>query len=107
VAQDGTPYRCLLQTDVNLASPPLPDRCRTPRTASGQRFPTARSDRPLHRAADTTCPPPGVFAPNGVPEGHGARRRLHPDLVHRFYQEQYQLDGGRRTATSPAATPSA
>ena len=26
------------------------------------------------------------------------------DLVHRFYQEQYQLNGGTRTATSPAAT---
>src|SRR5689334_8852626 len=27
VAQNGTPYKCLLQNDVNLASPPLPVTC--------------------------------------------------------------------------------
>src|SRR5690242_2706158 len=27
VAQDGTPYHCLLQADVNLTTPPLADRC--------------------------------------------------------------------------------
>src|SRR3989454_2368702 len=27
VAQDGTPFGCLLQDDVNLTSPPLPSSC--------------------------------------------------------------------------------
>ena len=47
---------------------------------------------------DKTCPAPGVFAPNGVlkdsegAEPGGCTR----DLVHRFYQEQYQIDGGKQ-----------
>ena len=46
---------------------------------------------------DTTCPAPGVFAPNGVLKGSGdLPGGCTRDLVHRFYQEQYQLDGGRQ-----------
>ena len=45
---------------------------------------------------DTTCPAPGVFAPNGVPKGTGLPGGCTRDLVHRFYQEQYQLNGGRQ-----------
>ena len=45
---------------------------------------------------DTTCPAPGVFAPNGVPKGSGLPGGCTRDLVHRFYQEQYQLNGGRQ-----------
>ena len=47
---------------------------------------------------DKTCPPEGTFAPNGVlkdsagAEPGGCTR----DLVHRFYQEQYQIDGGKQ-----------
>ncbi len=47
---------------------------------------------------DKTCPAPGVFAPNGVLKDSadalpgGCTR----DLVHRFYQEQYQLNGGKQ-----------
>ena len=47
---------------------------------------------------DKTCPAPGVSAPNGVLKDSpgalpgGCTR----DLVHRFYQEQYQLNGGRQ-----------
>src|SRR2546422_9858833 len=48
-------------------------------------------------ASARTCPQPGVFAPNGLPPGPsnlpgGCTR----DIVHRFYQEQYQLDGGKQ-----------
>jgi phospholipase C len=46
--------------------------------------------------SDTTCPAPGVFAPNGVLKGSGQPGGCTEDLVHRFYQEQYQLDGGRQ-----------
>jgi len=100
VAQDGTPYRCLLQTDVNLATPPLRDRC----ADSGHGVPSsAFTNRPYSidryiGPTDKTCPPPTVFAPNGVLKNSpgalpgGCTR----DLVHRFYQEQYQLDGGRQ-----------
>ena len=44
----------------------------------------------------TTCPAPGVFAPNGVPNGTGLPGGCTRDLVHRFYQEQYQLNDGRQ-----------
>ncbi|NUR85016.1 MAG: alkaline phosphatase family protein [Nonomuraea sp.] len=88
VGQDGLPYRCLLQNDVNLAA--VPGDC-------------AFRNRPFLiddyiKPADRTCPAPGVFAANGVlkdspgAEPGGCTR----DLVHRFYQEQYQLDGGRQ-----------
>jgi phospholipase C len=101
VAQDGTRYRCLPQNDVNLTSPePLPTTCHR-RGAQGSGQPLrqrAVRDRRLHQADDRTCPPPGVRAPNGVLKDSpgalpgGCTR----DLVHRFYQEQYQLDGGRQ-----------
>ena len=45
---------------------------------------------------DTTCPPPGVFAPERRGEGQGLPGGCTRDLVHRFYQEQYQLDGGKQ-----------
>jgi len=98
VAQDGTPYRCLLQNDVNLTSPPLASSCTD--AAHGVAA-SAFANRPfaidpLIGPADTTCPVPGVFAPNGVVKGSGEAGGCTRDLVHRFYQEQYQLDGGKQ-----------
>ncbi|MEW9531593.1 alkaline phosphatase family protein [Microbispora sp. NPDC049125] len=100
VAQDGSPYRCLPQNDVNLTSPPLAPTCgdashgvpashfaNQPFTVDDHISPT-----------DRTCPAPGVSAPNGVLAGSvgaepgGCTR----DLVHRFYQEQYQIDHGEQ-----------
>ena len=37
-----------------------------------------------------------MFAPNGVPNGTGLPGGCTRDLVHRFYQEQYQLNDGRQ-----------
>ena len=37
-----------------------------------------------------------MFAPNGVLKGTGLPGGCTRDLVHRFYQEQYQLNGGRQ-----------
>ena len=100
VAQDGTPYVCLPQNDVNLTSPPLTPTCTTdPHLTEPSHF----TNRPFLidnfiKPEDKTCPPPGVSAPFGVPKNStgalsgGCTR----DLVHRFYQEQYQLDGGRQ-----------
>ena len=50
------------------------------------------------KPTDKTCPAPGVFAANGVLKDSpgalpgGCTR----DLVHRYYQEQYQLNGGKQ-----------
>jgi phospholipase C len=98
VAQDGTPYGCLLQTDVNLTSPPLSSTCAdAAHGVAATHFANApfRIDDYIPAGA-TTCPAPGVSAPNGVPNGTGLPGGCTRDLVHRFYQEQYQLDGGRQ-----------
>src|SRR5215217_4989185 len=100
VAQDGTRYRCLLQVDVNLSPPQVPNTCQD----AGHGVPESRFvNLPFAidnyiRPHDRTCPAPGVFAENGVLKGSegalpgGCTR----DLVHRFYQEQYQINGGRQ-----------
>jgi acid phosphatase len=94
VDQGGARYACLLQDDVNLTSPPLPADC-----DSKSHFPNAPFTIDDYIAPeDKTCPAPGVFATNGVLKDSpgalpgGCTR----DLVHRFYQEQYQLDGGKQ-----------
>jgi acid phosphatase len=99
VAQDGTPYFCLLQNDVNLASPPQTSRCQD----SEHNVPDSHfSNMPFSiddyiKPRDTTCPPPDKRADaNGVPNGSGVRGGCTRDIVHRFYQEQYQLNHGRQ-----------
>src|SRR5439155_18438753 len=51
---------------------------------------------PLIPPTATTCPPAlGAFSfPNGVKNGTGEPGGCTRDLVHRFYQEQYQLNDG-------------
>ena len=77
----ATPYDCLLQNDVNLTSPPLPSHLRRPR-ARRRRQRTSRNEPftidDYIEPTDTTCPAPGVCAPNGVLKGTGLARRLHP-----------------------------
>ena len=94
----GSPYGCLLQNDVNLTSPPLSVTCTDAAHGIASHF----TNNPF--AIDTylppdarTCPQPGVFAPNGLPPSPanlpgGCTR----DIVHRFYQEQYQLNNGNQ-----------
>jgi phospholipase C len=99
VNQAGEPYDCLLQNDVNLTSPPLSVRCTDTTTATT--FQSHFRNRPFTiddyiPPTATTCPAPGVFAPNGVPNGSGLPGGCTRDLVHPFYQEQYQLNGGRQ-----------
>ncbi len=98
VAPDGTPLACLPQNDVNLTSPPLAATCTG--TINGQPVSSAFGNAPFSiddyiAPTDTTCPVPGVFAPNGVLNGTGLAGGCTRDLVHRFYNEQYQIDGGR------------
>jgi phospholipase C len=100
VAQDGKPFACLPQNDVNLSPPQVSNTCQD----SAHGIPASHfANQPFNigdfiAADDRTCPAPGAFFPNGVLKNSdgslpgGCTR----DLVHRFYQEQYQLNGGRQ-----------
>jgi hypothetical protein len=94
-------YHCLLQNDVNLTSPPLPADCadatpgEPPFTGHLLNAPFS-IEQYIPRDA-RTCPQPGVFAPNGLtPSPSNLPGGCTRDIVHRFYSEQYQLDGGRQ-----------
>jgi phospholipase C len=72
VGQGGAPYDCLEQNDPQLTSPPLAATCTDPRG-----FTSAFTNQ--------------VFGiDNYVPQNQKTE-----DLVHRYYQEQYQIDGGK------------
>jgi phospholipase C len=94
--QDGSSYDCLLQDDANLSA--LPATC----TDSPSGFSSAFTNAPFRiddfiAPDDTTCPPTPSVAftqPNGWLKGTGSAGGCTRDLVHRFYQEQYQLNGG-------------
>ena len=89
LAQDGSTYTCLLQNDVSLLSPPLPAGC----NFANQPFNIAA----YIPAGARTCPQPGVFAPNGLtPSPSNLPGGCTRDIVHRFYQEQYQLNNGHQ-----------
>jgi acid phosphatase len=102
VDQNGTPYSCLFQLDVNLTSPPLSTVCSsvTPRgVAFNSHFLNAPFTIDDFIPPDaTTCPKPkDSFAfPNGILNGNGVgiAGGCTRDIVHKFYQEQYQLNGG-------------
>jgi phospholipase C len=85
VDQNGNPYSCLQQNDVNLA----PLGC----NAFANTWWTIDSYFP---PSDTTCPSilNAFNFPFGVPRGSGLPGGCTRDLVHKFYQEQYQLNGG-------------
>jgi acid phosphatase len=99
VRQDNaTPYQCLLQLDVNLTSPPLSPSC----TDDG--LPSIVSNFPntvfkiddFIASTDTTCPAPAQNEANGVLKGQGLPGGCTRDLAHRYYSEQYQIDGGKQ-----------
>ena len=99
ITQAGVPYTCLRQNDVNLATPPQPATCADATTATP--FNSNFTNQPFNidayiAATDTTCPAPGAFYPNGVLKGTGLPGGCTEDLVHRYYQEQYQLNGGQQ-----------
>ena len=107
VAQDGTPYGCLLQNDVNLTSPRRwPTTCTDP--AHG--VPASHfaqqpvHDRRLHPADRHDLPGrPGVFAPNGVLNGTGRRpvaARVTSSTA--STRSSTRSTAASRTATSPA-----
>lgn len=94
-----TQYQCLLQNDVNLTSPPLTAACTD--NSGATPFTSAFKNQPFFidnyiAATDSTCPAPGVFAANGVAKGSGLPGGCTKDIVHRFYNEQYQINGGKQ-----------
>jgi phospholipase C len=95
VSQAGTPLSCLLQDDVNLALVSM-GSCTAP---SG--FPnTWFTIDNFIQATANTCPPTllAFSFPNGVLNGdpRGLPGGCTRDIVHRFYQEQFQLDNGKQ-----------
>ena len=107
LAQDGTPYACLPQNDVNLTVGPLKGSCGTHTVTFGDHTSTTYTSHFTNKpfvidnyikATDTTCPKRTALfsSPNGVLKGQGDPGGCTRDLVHKFYQEQYQLNGGRQ-----------
>jgi acid phosphatase len=99
IGQGGVPYTCLKQNDVNLVAPPPPPPPTCTDTTTGTAFSSNFTNQPFNiddfiKSTDTTCPAPGAFYPNGVAKGSGLPGGCTEDLVHRYYQEQYQLNGG-------------
>src|SRR5438270_91902 len=98
VDEGGSAYGCLLQNDVNLTAPPLSVTCTDSAHGIASHFTNDPFAIDAFLPPDArTCPQPGVFAPNGLPPSPanlpgGCTR----DIVHRFYQEQYQLDNGQQ-----------
>ena len=93
VDQAGAPLACLPQNDVNLTVPPLTASCNATSAFKNSPF---LIDQFIPASA-TTCPKPvGAFAAHGFLNGTGLPGGCTEDIVHRYYQEQYQLDGGKQ-----------
>src|SRR5438477_537833 len=98
VGQTTGSYTCLMQNDVNLTSPPLAADCTDATTATPftSHFSNAPFSIEQYIPKDArTCPQPGVFAAHGLlPSPSNLPGGCTEDIVHRFYQEQYQLNNG-------------
>jgi acid phosphatase len=117
VDQSGSPIGCLLQNDANLVTTTASVKWLDGSTHPGLLSPECSATTPNGVAfdshftssmpfsindyvspSDATCPPKTVFAANGVENGdpQGLPGGCTRDIVHRFYQEQYQLDSGKQ-----------
>jgi acid phosphatase len=97
VDQNGVAYSCLKQLDVNLTSPPLAATCTDVTHGFTSAFPnTWFTIDNFIPATATTCPAPAdaFNHPNGILNGQGFPGGCTRDIVHEFYQEQYQLNSG-------------
>ncbi len=97
VDQNGVAYGCLKQLDVNLTSPPLLATCTDAAHGITSAFlNTWFTIDQFIPASATTCPAPAdaFNHPNGILNGQGLPGGCTRDLVHEFYQEQYQLNDG-------------
>jgi acid phosphatase len=96
VDQAGNAYSCLRQNDVNLVA--AGSSC-----SDSRGFASAFGNAPFTidtyiKPADATCPPPlqAFSFGNGLLKGTGRPGGCTRDIVHKFYQEQYQLNGGKQ-----------
>jgi acid phosphatase len=112
------PYECLYQDDANLqassaANPsgPLSTTCNN---TTGGIFPSHFANAPFRiddylKATDVTCPPvltafsfpngirkQGINPATGQPVPGARPGGCTRDIVHRFYEEQFQLNGGQQ-----------
>src|SRR5260370_18790996 len=108
IGQHGAPYSCLLQDDMNLATPPLLATCTDGST--GTSFSSAFTNQPFGieayiPASAQTCPKPGVSFAGGssLPSSNNLPAGCTRDVVHRFYQTPYQLNNSRQTRYVPAS----
>jgi acid phosphatase len=103
---NGAPLPCLPQNEVNLASPtPLPAVCTVSAgTKPGTSLSGGLANAPFAidnyiAPTDSTCPPAlqAFSFPNGILKGQtpGRPGGCTRDLVHKFYHEQYQINGGQ------------
>jgi acid phosphatase len=88
VDADGKPLPCLPQNDPVLATVPGPSRCGDLKFNDGKPATSPFANKPF-RIDDYITPTTKSCA--GGTEGGCTR-----DLVHRFYQEQYQINGGKQ-----------
>ena len=99
VDQSGNAYGCILQNDVNLTSPPQPVAC-SGVTVKGVPYNSNFGNAPFNigtfiPSTARTCPQPGVFALHGLtPSAANLPGGCTEDIVHRFYQEQFQINNG-------------
>src|SRR6267142_537911 len=99
VGQAGAPYTCLLQNDFSLTSPPLSADCTDATTATTFASHFANSPFQIDSyipPTTRTCPKPSAGTSALPPSPDNLPGGCTRDLVHRFYQEQYQLNRGRQ-----------
>jgi acid phosphatase len=108
-SQANVAFQCLYQDDLNLqaqsaANPTAPLTATCNDTTPATPFPSHLTNAPFTMddyltPADTTCPPTPLVAfssSNGWRKGTGSPGGCTRDIVHRFYQEIFQLHGGQQ-----------
>jgi acid phosphatase len=105
-AQNGNVFQCLLNQDPNMSSPtPLATTCTDSTNQAKQGSPaTAQNVNSAFVNApfkiDSYVPPSAATCKNGnavlAATAGATPGGCTRDLVHRFYQEQYQIDGGKQ-----------
>ncbi|QXP83048.1 alkaline phosphatase family protein [Methylococcus sp. Mc7] len=90
VNQAGSPYGCLLQNDPSLTSPsPLPVSCTDAENDIASAFTNAEF------SIDTYIPATAPTCTGGYDQGDSYNGGCTEDIVHRYYQQIYQLNGGK------------